>query len=398
VAPLKKGVLSYTRHGCPASSATIISANASTTSTSASGTESWSWVHIATSSSPNVVCRKCQEKITVHWALPLRSVGFRGQPGKKRAKTPPNSQISPPSQPASTSIPNTILFCAFLSGWRRCCALRRGRRSAVSTHTRTLSRHHTLFSHSNRMATMATLRSLTHSRSLSLSPLSLSLARSLAHPLSLSHTCTHTNSLHSRSLIHTNCTHTLSLSFVCSFSYLLSFACKLSPSQTFICVPFCTFYKRTRTRHTNSWQNGQICIYTNLFFVIQFRFSRACGPSSLSLVLTPFFGIFVSHSQSESDCEHLSVCMHTQFDCSYVDICMHRCVELSFAVSLALSLPLCLSPCLSRPFQSMHAVHVFFTLAFAHSLPLSLPPSLQTLCLSLPRVLCLPPSFPASVP
>ena len=44
----------------------------------------------------------------------------------------------------------------------------------------------------------------------------------------------------------------------------------------------------------------------------------------------------------------------------------------------------------SRRFQSVHAVHVFFTLAFDRSLPASLPPFLQTISLSLSSVLCLP--------
>ena len=65
---------------------------------------------------------------------------------------------------------------------------------------------------------------------------------------------------------------------------------------------------------------------------------------------------------------------------------------------LSLSLVRALSPYLSRRFQSAHAVHVFFTLAFDRSLPASLPPFLQTISLSLSSVLCLPPSFPTSVP
>ena len=93
--------------------------------------------------------------------------------------------------------------------------------------------------------------------------------------------------------------------------------------------------------------------------------------SSLSLVLTLFFGFFVSHSQpesecdsqSESECEHFSVSKLSQFDYSYVGILKHRCVDLSSAVSLALSLALSLPQSL-LPFPqytcSVNFFHSFF--------------------------------------
>ena len=81
-------------------------------------------------------------------------------------------------------------------------------------------------------------------------------------------------------------------------------------------------------------------------------------------------------------------------------VCPTRIPQPPFAWKyyLSLSLVRALSPYLSRRFQSAHAVHVFFTLAFDRSLPASLPPFLQTISLSLSSVLCLPPSFPTSVP
>ena len=81
-------------------------------------------------------------------------------------------------------------------------------------------------------------------------------------------------------------------------------------------------------------------------------------------------------------------------------VCPTKFLQPPFAWTyhLSLSLVRALSPYLSRRFQSVHVVHVFFILAFDHSLPASLPAFLQTISLSLSSVLCLPPSFPTSVP
>jgi hypothetical protein len=128
-------------------------------------------------------------------------------------------------------------------------------RLQVSTPTRTLSLNHTLFSHQP---------AHTHSRSLSPFLLSLSLARSLAHPLSHTYVHTHTISL-AHWLTYSLKLHTLFVSRLSALSLTFCSLRVLSPSQTFVCVPCRTFCKRTRTRHTNSWQNRRISVYTNLF-------------------------------------------------------------------------------------------------------------------------------------
>jgi len=248
----------------------------------------------------------------------------------------------------------------------------------VSTHTRTLSLNHTLFLQQP---------AHTHSRSLSLSVFSLSLSLSLARSLTLSftHTCTRTISL-AHPPIHSNCTHSLSLRVVCLLSLLLAVFCVHSLHLRHSCV--CQFSLSTNAHApgtpTPGRMGGLLCkpIY---FDLIQIRICRACAPSSVSLVLTSLFGYFVPHSQPESHREHLSVFMLTQIDYSYVEVCIHCCVELSLTLSLALSL----FPYLSRPFQSMHAEHIFSTLAFTDSLSLSLPPSFY---------LSLSPAFSASLP
>ena len=102
-----------------------------------------------------------------------------------------------------------------------------------------------------------------------------------------------------------------------------------------------------------------------------------------------------SQPQRQSDCENLSVSVHTQSDDSYVEVCMHHCVDsLSFVVSLALSLARSLSPyhrvslalskvciqCISfllspalalsrSPFQPLSRLHLSLFPVFSISLP-----------------------------
>jgi hypothetical protein len=129
--------------------------------------------------------------------------------------------------------------------------------------------------------------------------------------------------------------------------------------------------------------------------------------SSLSLVLTLFFGFFVSYSQPESECdsqpesecEHFSVSKFTQFDYSYVGICKHRCVDLSSAVSLALSLALSLPLSLS-PFPQYACSANFFHSLFCSlspAIPSTFPPDYVSLSdsfsVSLPLSSFSPPTF-----
>jgi hypothetical protein len=175
-------------------------------------------------------------------------------------------------------------------------------RLQVSTPTRTLSLNHTLFSHQP-----------AHTHSRSLSPFLLSLSLLPARSLILSHTrtCTHTQFLsHTGSLIHSNCT--LSLSLVYLLSLLLSVLCvySLHRRRSYVCHVALSANAHAPGTPTPGRIGGFLFTPT-YFYLIQFRFWRVCAPSFPSLVLTPFFGFFVSHSQLESGRECLSVSMHT---------------------------------------------------------------------------------------
>jgi len=164
----------------------------------------------------------------------------------------------------------------------------------VNTHTRTRSLNHTLFLHQS---------AHTHSRalSLSLSPLSLSL-RSLARSLTLSLSLTYTCKISlAHPLIHSNCTHSLSLQVVCLLSLLLAVFCahSLHPRSSYIChFSLSTNVYAPGTRIPG--RMGGLLFKQIYFHLIQIRICRACAPSSLSLVLGPLLGYFVSHSQPES--------------------------------------------------------------------------------------------------
>ena len=99
-----------------------------------------------------------------------------------------------------------------------------------------------------------------------------------------------------------------------------------------------------------------------------------------------------THSQPESDCENLSVSVHTQSDDSYVEVCMHRCVDsLSFVVSLALSLARALSPLIieSLSLFPKYACSAFLLNSLLRSLSHALPSNLSpdSISLSFPRSL-----------
>ena len=118
-------------------------------------------------------------------------------------------------------------------------------------HTRFLTQTHSLL----------TPTAHTRSRALSLSVSSLFLSLSLARSLTLSLSLTTLVQFPSHTRLLTQ-THTLALTP--SRLSVPSLTCCLlrtiSPSQTFLYVPFFTFYKRIRTRHNSSWQNGRTSI------------------------------------------------------------------------------------------------------------------------------------------
>jgi len=221
----------------------------------------------------------------------------------------------------------------------------------VSTPTRTLSLNHTL---------LTPTRSHTFTLSLSLSPLSLSLACSLTHPLSHTYVHTHTIALAHR-LTYSLKLHTHCLSLVCLLSLLLPVLCVYSLHRRRSYVCHVALFTNSHALGTPTPGRTGRFLFTPIYFnLIQFRFWRACAPSFPSLVLTPFFGFFVSHSQPESGCERLNVSMHTQFDYSRLSkVCMKF-------ISFSPSLPLALS---RHPFHPSSRLYLCLSPEFSVSLP-----------------------------
>jgi len=128
------------------------------------------------------------------------------------------------------------------------------------THMHSLTQSHSL---------LTPTRSHTFTRSPSLCLLSLarSLARSLAHPLSVSHIHMYN---FSRTRLFTQTEHTrsgsLSESFVCSLSYLLSFACTLSVSVVHICAIL--HFLQTHTHQAHQVLAEWADFYLNQFIFI----------------------------------------------------------------------------------------------------------------------------------
>ena len=163
--------------------------------------------------------------------------------------------------------------------------------------------HKHALSHSITLSSYANPRTHIHALSLSLSPLSLSLSlslsRSLAHPLTLflSHTCTCTISLEHQ-LLHSNCTHWLSLQVVCLLSLLLAVFCvhSLHLRRTYVC-----HFSLSTNAHApftpTPGRMGGLLFKPIFFHLIPIRICRACAPLSLSLVLAPSFRYVVSDSQ-----------------------------------------------------------------------------------------------------
>ena len=174
---------------------------------------------------------------------------------------------------------------------------------------------------------------------------------------------THTISL-GRRLPYSLKLHTHTLSLVYLFSLLLAVLCVYSLHGR--CSYVCHVALSTNAHASGTPTPGRTggFLFTPTYFnLIQFRFWRACAPSFPSLVLTPFFVFFVSHSQPESGCERLSVSLlFPPISLAFSKVCMQG---LSFSPSPSIApsrhpfhpssrLYLCLSPAFSvslPPFQ-----------------------------------------------